>query len=68
MITFNPHPILVTTPLGDGYVIYVKPNMMFDNDEWCIAMVDGGQIRHFLSHQVQVYRNGSYEISKKEGK
>jgi hypothetical protein len=59
----NPIPIL--TPLGDALAIYVKSNGHFEDDEWCCAMCEDGQVRHFLSHQVKVWHNATYSIKKK---
>lgn len=58
-------PIPVTTDLGDGYMLYVKSNGMFENDEFTCVLNDTGEIRHFLSSQIKVWSNATYGINKK---
>lgn len=58
-------PIPVVTPIGDGFAIYVKSNGMFEDDEWCVAMCEDGQVRHFVSSQIKLWHNKTYGIEKK---
>lgn len=62
MTTFAPHPIPVTTPLGDGYILYITPGGMYENDEITVVLLKGGEIRHFESSQVKVWVNSTYGI------
>jgi len=62
MMTFAPHPIPVTTPPGDGYILYINPGGMYENDEITVVLIDGGHIRHFESDQVKVWVNSTYGI------
>ena len=62
MMTFAPHPIPVTTPLGDGYILYITPGGMYENDEITVVILDGGHIRHFESDQVKIWVNSTYGI------
>lgn len=66
MITFAPSPIAIKTPLGDAYLIYVESGGMFENDIWCCCLLDGGQIRHFTTEQLQVYKNATFDIHEKK--
>lgn len=66
MIHEPKNPILVTTPMGDGFVLYIKDNGMHENDVWTVVLKDGGKVMHFLTHQIRVYCNNTYEIKKKE--
>ncbi|HEY6437886.1 MAG TPA: hypothetical protein VIY47_14945 [Ignavibacteriaceae bacterium] len=59
-------PIPVKTPLGDAYAIYVYHNGMYDDDEWTCAMMEDGQVRHFVSSQIKLWNNQTYGILKKE--
>jgi hypothetical protein len=59
---FCPSPIPVTTPLGDGYILYITPGGMLENDEITVVLSNGGEIRHFTSDQVRVWKNSTYEI------
>lgn len=59
------NPIPIKTPIGDAYAIYVKSNGMMENDEWCCAMMEDGQVRHFTTDQIKVWHNETYGIKKK---
>lgn len=61
-MTFPPSPIPVTTPLGDGYILYITEGGMLENDEITVVLNEGGQIRHFTSDQVRVWKNSTYGI------
>lgn len=64
---FEPrNPIPVTTPLGDGYILYIRSNNFLENDEATIVLLDGGDIRHFDITQVKVWHNETYGIKKKK--
>lgn len=66
MITFCPNPIPVfVKELGEAWVIYVKENGMFEDDEVCVALMDGGQWRHVTTSQIQSWHNSTYSIKKK---
>lgn len=65
MVTFTPYPIPVTTPCGDGYILYVKDNGMFENDEIAVVLDDGGSLKHFNTSQIKVWHNETYGIKKK---
>lgn len=59
---FPPRPIPVKTPLGDGYILYITSGGMFENDEITVVLLNGGEIKHFASDQVRVWKNSTYEI------
>lgn len=61
------NPIPVVTPVGDGYVWYVKDNGMHENDLFAVILKDGGKIMHFLSHQIRVHSNSTFDIKKDSG-
>jgi len=65
MICFPPHPIPCTTPLGDGYVLYITTNGFLENDEVTVVLNDGGIVRHFTTDQIKIWHNETYEIIKK---
>lgn len=58
-------PIPITTELGDGYILYVKSNGIFENDEFTCVLNSTGEIKHFLSSQIKVWSNSTYGINKK---
>jgi len=37
---------------------------MWENDEVCVALDDGGQWRHFNTGQIQSWHNATYGITK----
>ncbi len=59
-------PILCVTPLGDAIAIYVVHNGHFEDDEWCCALCDSGQVRHFVSSQIKIWHNETYGIKKQQ--
>lgn len=62
---FEPkNPIPVVTPMGDGYVLYIKDNGMHENDVWTVVLKDGGRVMHFQTNQVKVHSNNTYSIEK----
>ena len=61
-MTFPPSPIPVTTPLGDGYILYITEGGVLENDEITVVLSNGGEIRHFTSDQVRVWKNSTYGI------
>jgi hypothetical protein len=59
---FANRPIPVVTPLGDGYILYITPNGFLENDEITVVLSNGGEIKHFSSDQVRVWKNSTYGI------
>ncbi len=68
MIIFPPNPIPCTSPLGDGYILYITPNGFLENDEITVVLNDGGVIKHFTTAHVRIWHNETYEIKKKNEK
>lgn len=67
MITFCENPIPVKVEgLGDAWVIYIKSNGMFEDDEACVALMDGGQWRHITTAAIKSWNNATYSIKKKD--
>lgn len=64
MIAFPDKSIPVITPLGPGYVVYITSNGLFENDEVCVALQDGGQWRHFTTNDIKSWHNATYGILK----
>ena len=62
----NPMPVI--TPLGDGYVIYVRDSGSFENDIWTIVLEEGGKIFHFRTDQVKMYKNSTLDIKLEKNK
>ena len=57
------NPIPVITPKGEGYAIYVRDSGTFENDVWCVALRNGGQLLHFNTGQLQMCVNATFDIS-----
>lgn len=64
MITFAPFPIPVITPVGPGYVKYVTPSGMNENDEITVELCEGGDWLHFTTNQIKGWHNVTYGINK----
>lgn len=64
MIYEPTHPISCHTPLGDGYVWYIKINGFLENDEVTVILNDGGIVRHFTTDQIKIWHNETYKIKK----
>ena len=59
----NPIPVVVEEN-KEGYAIYVTSGGTFENDIWCVVLCEGGIVRHYLSAQVRVHNNMTFEIKK----
>jgi len=66
MIVFPPYPIPVIADGQEGYVVYIRSNSLWENDEVCVALCDGGQWRHYNSGQIKSYHNATYGIIKQQ--
>lgn len=59
----NPIPVIVEGG-GEGYAIYVTNGGQFENDIWCVALCDGGIVRHYRSDQIRIHYNATLGITK----
>ena len=59
----NPIPVVVEEN-KEGYAIYVTSGGTFENDIWCVVLCEGGIVRHYVSAQVRVHYNMTFEIKK----
>lgn len=59
----NPMPVI--TPLGTGYAIYVRDGGTYSNDIWTIVLIEGGEVKHFRTDQIQMYKNATFDITEK---
>jgi hypothetical protein len=59
----NPIPVVVENN-KDGYAIYVTNGGSFENDIWCVVLCNGGEVRHYLSDQIKIYANATFDIKK----
>jgi hypothetical protein len=60
------YPVSCTTPLGDAYIWYIKPNGYLENDEVTCILMDSGIIRHFTTDQIKIWHNATYKIKKQK--
>ena len=59
----NPIPVIVEEN-KEGYALYVRDGGTFENDIWCVTHCDGGIVRHYLSNQIKIHSNSTFEIKK----
>jgi hypothetical protein len=64
MLEFNKPIPVITENDEEGYAIYVESGSTFENDIWCVVLCDGGLIRHYLSNQIRIHSNSTFEIKK----
>ncbi len=58
-------PIPVVVEDGkEGYAIYVMGGGTFENDIWCVVHCDDGIVRHYLSNQIRIHYNATFDIKK----
>ncbi len=62
------NPMPVVTPLGNGYAIYMRDGGTFENDIWTVALEKEGQIFHFRTDQVKMYKNATFDITSSSNK
>ena len=64
MIVFPPHPIpvIIKNDMSNGYVLYIKDGGMFENDEFCVVSCGGGEIKHYTTAQLLIYKNATFNI------
>lgn len=63
MIVFPPTPIpVIVEEKGKGYILYIKDNGMFDNDEFTIVLSSTGEILHITTKQFTLDTNFTYGI------
>ena len=65
MLEFR-NPIPVITPIGNGYAVYVSNSGTFENYIWTVALENGGNILHFRSDQIRLYKNATFDINSDE--
>lgn len=64
MLQFKkPIPVVVEGN-KEGYAIYVQSGGTFENDIWCVALCEGGHVRHYRSDQIKIYANSTFDIEK----
>ncbi len=64
MLEFKkPIPVIIEDN-KEGYAIYVTNSGTFENDVWCVVHCDGGIVRHYLSNQIKIYKNETFNIKK----
>lgn len=60
----NPIPVIVEGN-KEGYAIYVTNGGTFENDIWCVVLCDGGIVRHYLTNQIKIHYNSTFDIKAK---
>lgn len=60
------NPIPVTTPKGDGWLLYVRDGGNWSNDIFAVVLEEGGHLLHFRSDQLRMFRNATFDIANDE--
>lgn len=64
MLEFQ-HPIpVIVEGSKEGYAIYVANGGTFENDIWCVALCEGGIVRHYRSDQIIIHHNSTLDLVK----
>lgn len=64
MLEFQ-HPIpVIVEGSKEGYAIYVANGGTFENDIWCVALCEGGIVRHYRSDQIVIHHNSTLDLVK----
>jgi len=67
MIPLEPRDAMeVETPHGKGIVIYITIMGSFQNDIWCVANKQDGQIRHYQTIQLKLAETGVLGVNEKK--
>lgn len=53
----------VETPHGKGVVMYIVVNGTHQNDIWCVANKETGQLLHYETVQLKLSRNGTIAVN-----
>lgn len=56
------NPMPVETPLGYGWLVYVRDGGVFSNDVFAIVSERDGKLRHFRSEQFRFLPNPTFDI------
>ena len=62
MLEFH-RPVPVTTPLGEGYALYVESGGPFENDIWCVVL-DDSRLLHFRTNELRYVGNATIGIAR----
>jgi hypothetical protein len=54
----------VTTPHGDGVVLFIMDYGPHENTIFVVALEDTGLIKHYNSNDVKICRNNTFNINK----
>lgn len=56
----------VTTPHGDGIVLFIMDYGMQNNTVWVVALEADGAIKHYDSNQIRVCYNNTINFNRSE--
>jgi hypothetical protein len=59
----KPIPVVVEAN-KEGYAIYVTSGGTFENDIWCVALCEGGHVRHYRSDHIRIHHNETLDLKK----
>jgi len=55
----------VTTPHGDGIVLFIMDYGMQNNTVWVVALEDDGLVKHYDSNQIKLCPNNTISLNNK---
>lgn len=56
----------VTTPHGDGIVLFIMDYGMQNNTIWVVALEDDGLVKHYDSNQIKLCPNNTISLNNKQ--
>lgn len=54
----------VTTPHGDGIVLFIMDYGMQNNTVWVVSLEEDGSIKHYDSNQIKLCKNNTINFIK----
>lgn len=64
MLEFSSPVPVVVEDNKEGYALYVTNSGILENDIWCVALCEGGIVRHYRSDQIRIHFNATFGIQK----
>jgi len=58
--------VSVHTPLGEGYILYVRDCGPYENDLFAIVLCSSGELKFMNSNQFTIHCNDTLDIEEKQ--
>lgn len=56
----------VTTPHGDGIVLFIMDYGMQNNTVWVVSLEEDGSVKHYDSNQIKLCKNNTINFNKNQ--